>query len=167
MDTRNKKGQMGILVPSILALVIAAFVLVLGLQLLGGFQGATDNYSTTAVNESGGFINQTGYTLARYATFGFHSPAIVTIINATSGAVVPGTDYTLTGNVLTNKTAKLWQTVNITYTYGYGQEAYSASNKSIVGTGSFADFWEIIILAVVISVIIGLLLVVLGSRKVK
>ena len=45
-----------------------------------------------------------------------------------------------------------------------GTEAYSAANETIVGLGTFADFWEIIVLAIVITVVIGLLLVVFGGR---
>jgi len=42
--------------------------------------------------------------------------------------------------------------------------AYNAANKTVVGLGTFADFWEIIVLAIVITVVIGLLLVVFGGR---
>ena len=45
-----------------------------------------------------------------------------------------------------------------------GTEAYDAANNTIVGLGTFADFWEIIVLAIVITVVIGLLLVVFGGR---
>jgi len=40
--------------------------------------------------------------------------------------------------------------------------AYVQTNLTLTGLGTFADFWEIIVLAVVISVVIGLLLVVFG-----
>ena len=42
-------------------------------------------------------------------------------------------------------------------------DAYIAANDTIIGLATFADFWEIIVLAVVISVVIGLLLVVFGG----
>ncbi len=42
-------------------------------------------------------------------------------------------------------------------------EAYAAANKTVVGLGTFADFWEIIVLAIVITVVIGLLLVIFGG----
>jgi len=44
-----------------------------------------------------------------------------------------------------------------------GTDAYTAANDTIVGLATFSDFWEIIVLAVVISVVIGLLLVVFGG----
>jgi len=43
--------------------------------------------------------------------------------------------------------------------------AYNAANDTIAGLATFADFWEIIVLAIVIAVVIGLLLVVFGGRS--
>jgi len=48
-----------------------------------------------------------------------------------------------------------------------GTEAYAAANSTVVGLGTFADFWEIIVLAVVITVVIGLLLLVFGGKKTR
>jgi len=45
-----------------------------------------------------------------------------------------------------------------------GSEAYEAANDTVVGLGTFADFWEIIVLAIVITVVIGLLLVIFGGK---
>ncbi len=45
-----------------------------------------------------------------------------------------------------------------------GTEAYTAANLTVVGLGTFADFWEIIVLAIVITIVIGLLLVIFGGR---
>jgi len=42
---------------------------------------------------------------------------------------------------------------------------YDAINKTIAGLTTFADFWEIIVLAVVIGIVIGLLLVVFGGGR--
>jgi len=44
-----------------------------------------------------------------------------------------------------------------------GSDAFVAANKTIVGLGTFADFWEIIVLAIVITIVIGLLLLVFGG----
>jgi uncharacterized membrane protein len=48
-----------------------------------------------------------------------------------------------------------------------GTEAYDAANLTVVGLGTFADFWEIIVLAIVITVVIGLLLTVFGGRRAR
>ena len=46
-----------------------------------------------------------------------------------------------------------------------GTEAYTAANETIVGMGKFADYWDLIVLAIVITVIISLLLVVFSMRR--
>ena len=46
-----------------------------------------------------------------------------------------------------------------------GTVAYNAANDTLVGLGSFSDFWEIIVLAIVITIVIGLLLVVFGGQR--
>ena len=48
-----------------------------------------------------------------------------------------------------------------------GTEAYTAANETIVGMGEFADYWDLIVLAIVITVVISLLLVVFSLRRVK
>ena len=90
LETKAKKGNLGILVPSILSLILAAAILVFGLVI----------------------------------------------------------------------TEKLRDTTT-------GSDSNTAANKTIEGLGSFADFWEIIVLAVVITIVIGLLLVVFSGRKAK
>ncbi len=45
-----------------------------------------------------------------------------------------------------------------------GSVAWLAANKTVAGLGTFADFWSIIVLAVVIAVVVGLLLVVFSAR---
>jgi len=44
-----------------------------------------------------------------------------------------------------------------------GSDAYQAANETLVGLASFSDFWTIIVLAVVISIVIGLLIAVFGG----
>jgi len=50
-------------------------------------------------------------------------------------------------------------------TQSSGTEAFDAANKTVIGLGTFADFWEIIVLAIVITVVIGLLLLVFGGGR--
>jgi len=48
-----------------------------------------------------------------------------------------------------------------------GTEAYDAANETIVGMGKFADYWDLIVLAIVITVVISLLLVVFSLQRVR
>lgn len=45
-----------------------------------------------------------------------------------------------------------------------GTDAYVSANETLVGLGTFSDFWEIIVLAIVIGVVIAILLAVMGRR---
>jgi len=45
-----------------------------------------------------------------------------------------------------------------------GTEAYNAANDTVVGLGTFGDFWEIIVLAVVAAVVIGILIASFGGK---
>jgi len=87
----DKKGQMNMLVPSILTLVLAAIILVFGLIMLDNLWDETDS----------------------------------------------------------------------------GTEAYLAANETIVGIGDFADYVDLMVLAVVIAIIISLLLMVFSLRRVR
>lgn len=42
--------------------------------------------------------------------------------------------------------------------------AFDNVNDTLAGLATFSDFWEIIVLAIVISIVIGLLLIVFGRR---
>lgn len=46
-----------------------------------------------------------------------------------------------------------------------GSEARDAANDTIVGIGTFADYFDLIVLAVIVAIIIGLLLVVFTLRQ--
>ena len=164
---KDKKGQLAGLGLVIITLVIAAFTLVLGLQLLAGFQTVSDDYDATVTNETGCYLNTTGYTLGKVGVRGFNSPRIITAVNNTNASVLASSAYVLSGNVVYNGTSAFIKDCNITYAYKYGQDAYAASNKSIEGNASFADFWSLIVLAVVISIVIGLILYAFSSKKVR
>lgn len=90
---KQKKGQLAALAPAVIALVIAAVFLILGLVILQELRDTSIVSAGTKVNDS----------------------------------------------------------------------AFAGANLTLVGLATFADFWEIIVLAIVISVVIGLLLVVFGG----
>ena len=98
--------------------VIIAFVIVSTLNDANLLQeGRT---TVTISNEAGGYINDTGYTLASTTLLRYlpESGAIVEIYNATDTVLIAPGNYTLsTDGVLTNTTDVVWTDVNITYTY--------------------------------------------------
>ena len=168
----SKKAQVQSIAPAILALVFAAIVLVFGLiitQALRDNPIVTVGASGTIINESLGF-NASGAGLTQTLSANdFPAGACGTITFARNGSVgneIQSLNWTQAGCVITNLTATYstndWK---VDYPFTRGGEAYIATNKTIAGLATFADFWEIIVLAIVITVVIGLLLVVFGGRS--
>ena len=76
------------------------------------------------------------------------------------------TDYTLSGLTFTISNINYaWNSINASYDYLVDGDAKTNINSTIQGKSTFADFWEIIVLAIVISLIIGLLLIVFSSKR--
>lgn len=80
-------------------------------------------------------------------------------------------DYTLSNNIFTLvNNVYSYNLINVNYDYlisSSSTENNKDINKTLSGISSFSDFWEIIVLAVVISVVIGLLLGVFGGRRIN
>ena len=169
----NEKGQIQALSPAILALVFAAIVLVMGLVILQGVVDTRDATQTaTVANETfpaftDGVATQ---TLGNAAACGFGTidTSSFVLFNAT-GDIEEAltTDYTITSaGVVTNTSATYSiYTGLVSYTYTWGGDVCQPGEDTVAGLGTFADFWEIIVLAVVIMIVIGLLLVVFGGNR--
>ena len=165
----KKKGQVGGLAPAILALVFAGVVLVFGIVMSQGITDSQDGTQTGNVtsNETLVLGTTTGITTEIVSSnqCGYKSWSPTLVLNWTGNETLAATtDYTVNANgSLSNVT---WATeYRVVYTYTWGGEACKAGNLTVVGLGSFADFWEIIILAIVITVVIGLLLVIFGGKS--
>lgn len=106
-------------------LVVAVFVAVLLLAVAIVYQAMDDAYVSyegraytqySATNESGAYINSTGYTLSLTSSCD-QNYSISTIYNASDGVVIASGNYTVSdAGVLTNATATTWSDVNVTYT---------------------------------------------------
>ena len=166
----KKKGQVQSLAPAILALIFAAIVLVFGLVMTQELRDSiTVDQAGSISNETIGIwvgvTNQSLDATARCRATGF---TLVNVWNDTNSVILDTTNYTTyTDGKIINLTNDVWSDSSnkwdVTYTYVWGGEACTAANTTISGLATFADFWEIIILAIVISIVIGLLLVVFGG----
>ena len=173
MRKLSKKGQLSGMSVGILSLVFAAIVLVFGLIMLQELRD-TDvldgALSATVVNETIGVVETSaGQYLDRVTSNCANNFVVYNMANATGGETIPSNNYTVnsvTGEInVVSSSLFNYTSWNASYTYNYGDEACRSANLSIVGLGTFADFWEIIVLAIVITVVIGLLLVVFGGRR--
>ena len=160
------------LTPAILALVFAAIVLVFGLVMTQSVTDTQDAGQTVVVaNETFPAFTGAGVqTLGSASTCGFGSIDTSTFVlfNATGDIEVAlTTDYTITSAGVVTNTSDTYSvhTGLASYTYTWGGEVCTAGEATTEGLGTFADFWEIIVLAIVITIVIGLLLVVFGGRR--
>jgi len=169
---KSRRGQaMG---ATIVALTIAGVFLILGLVMLQAFRDTSavdSSVSGSIVNETLTTVDELGELVVERNTPGFNSFAVTIAINASTGNVIPTTNYTTQADGRINFTGEGdseafnntdW---NVSYTYLHGGNVYRGSNLTVTGLASMSDFWEIIVLAVVISIIIGLLLLTFGGTQ--
>jgi len=80
--------------------------------------------------------------------------------------LVEDTDYLLSTDVFTLINTRLsWDQIIARDDYTLRGSAKQSILDTTTGLGSFADFWEIIVLAIVITVVIGLLLITFGGTN--
>lgn len=168
----EKKGQVQTIAPAILALVFAAIVLVFGLvisQEIRDTDVMTQAVSETIINETLTTVTETGEQLANFGYRGANTFNLTRCINATGGEEIVAANFTWTSATATvscNSCGAFNNTNwNCDYTYLHGDEAYESANDTLIGLATFADFWEIIVLAIVISVVIGILVISLAGRR--
>ena len=165
----SKRGQLGGLSNSIIILVIAAIFLVLGVVILSEMQKTdivSDVLTTTITGEAqtmtGSAVNLDHAGLCQ-------SVCTITTVTNSTGTAINSANYTLVADdcTLVNTTSEFIEAWEVNYTVTHGDTACTSTNDTITGLATFADFWEIIILAIVITIVIGLLLVAFGSRRVR
>lgn len=168
-----KKGQTGGLVTGLIfgiaALVIATIIALTITQTLGTsdiIQDSSTNYQ--ASNETGAYINGTGYTVTKYnaSTSGF---VVVAAYNRTNSyALIPAGNYTITSaGVLQNTSAIIWNNVSVTYTYDQTHNVLEDSSNLMRGnlTGGInnvSDKLPTVLLIAAIVLILGTLAVLVG-----
>jgi len=171
----QKKGQtVNSMGPIMLTLVFAAIVLVFGIiisQSLRDIDTIKSSESASVSNETLTTVsNVTAENVATYATPGFGGLTVSLMYNSTDAILIDSGNYTVYSNGSIVATAlgaqSSFNNTNwlVTYSYTYGGGAYLAANETIVGLGTFANFWEIIVLAIVITIVLGLLIVVFGRQ---
>lgn len=163
----NKRGQLGNLQAIIAVLIIVGVLIGVGLIVLDDFQGRSNTAESSINNETGGFVNETGYQLGAFDVSGFNSPAIVTITNATAGDgnVVP--NFTLSSSaVLTNSTVTTWSSVNVSYTFLRGTSGAAGVNSTIIAFLVIPSLLSLIVLIAMVGVILAIVFNVIPGARV-
>jgi len=160
----------------VMILFIAAFLLVMGLIMMDDIMVDTATDAVTVSNETLTTVTEAGEYVTAISTCGFNGFTVLYMTNASGTAYdIAATNYTVGGEregLITYSGAVNdgynntdW---NISYTYNYGNSAACDSiNNTITGQGSFADYFDLIVLAIVITVIISLMLIGFALRRTK
>lgn len=152
----------------IISVVIVGITLILGIYISStlGTQLDAPNYPVTIINESG-YINSSGYTLSGASALDFGGLSITYLINSTSNGSISAGNYTITNGVIRNATAKVWQTVKITYTYTFtnSTEASEAAVNVTSALSTGTSWISILVVVGFATIILTLLTSGLGSAS--
>ena len=142
----------------IISVVIVGIVLVIGIYITDqiGDVSMDPNTAASVTNETGAYINATGYTLTLSTAEDFASPVLTAIWNTTNDASIALGNATVSSlGVVTNATVTNWNSVYVSYTYTY-TAATSASDAAddIVDALATGTSWISILVVVGFAVII-------------
>ena len=173
---KDKRGMtVGDIYPTMLVISLVAILIAVVLLVLSQFGDtiATDGFAVT--NESGAYLNATGYALGvvNSSTCKFNTPAITQAWNVTDPAapvLLPVGNYTISSaGVLTNATVTEYPTVNVSYTYLSGDGGLACDSLGDISQqiSDFVPWIGIILLIIAAAIVIGILINNLaGGRRV-
>lgn len=165
---KNKKGNAQ-LQGLIISIVVIAIVLAVGLMVLVQFQQAAmvETKTATVVNETGAFLNRTGYLLSKSTSETFSNPAIVSAWNATDDTLIPVANYTLTASSIKNNTNLEYPDVLVTYTYKYYTKSsgYNSTGSIVTALTGIPTWISIIILVAIAGIILAAVLGLFGGKE--
>ena len=170
----NKKGvTLKALLPATLTIVIVGILLGVGLYTLYEVADGVASESITITNET----VRLGTTAVSVATAGdCHARefTMVSLVNATTNATIPATNYTFsTAGLLTgaagddnynNSDAFIIHTYTGTSAAGT-TDACEVIDTSITGTGGFSDWVAVIVVVLAAAVILGIVISSFGKRS--
>jgi hypothetical protein len=173
---KTDKGVAGLTI--LLSIITTLFViglLVMIFSLMGGEMRDATYTSTTVsvINESGAFVNATGYTVDNAGALNGVYTATAVWLNVTGKAwLLPSANYTLsTAGVLTNATKVLnatqWEDANVSYSYIYDAEntATEVMNDTTSGVSSVTDWFPIFIVISAMVVLILLTVIIITAIR--
>ena len=144
---------------AVLAVVLVAVLVIIAIFLFTTLGDTFENKSVTVTNETGAFINSTGYTVDNSGACNFNSFAVTGAFNATDD--LPISLGNITGvsstGVITNATVLNWDDVLLTYNYNWGGEACEATEALSVQFGTYPALIGLVGTIVFLGLVIGVL----------
>ncbi|MFP4018965.1 MAG: hypothetical protein ACLFUH_06925 [Bacteroidales bacterium] len=127
---------------------------------MSSFQETVPTEQVTVTNETGAYINSTGYTVDDADACEFQDFEVTEARDATDGTTISDSEYTTDSDegTITNATATTYDDVNLDYTYDYGGKSCDALGDI---SGDFEDFvpWiGVILLVVAAAIVLGIVI---------
>ena len=164
----RKKGQTGGLITGIVfgvaSLVLAVVIAFIIVSTLSDANLLTAQRTTaTVINESGAYINGTGYQLTGLDTHYIPGGISITIaVNATGGETIPAANYSVSSTgLLTNTTGDVWDT-NTVYSI-YEQSESDLGGNFTSGVDNVSSKIPTVLLIAAVVLILGVLVLLVGA----
>ncbi len=173
----SKKGiqlsqAFGAVLTLVLVAVLVIVAIVIFVSLATSFAGTS---SVTVINETGAFVNITGYTVDDAGACSFGDALATEVWGNVSGTpfVIPAANYTLTSTtgILTNATvvpnATQYNDATISYTYTFGSAACDASESMVTEFSNYTSLIGLVGTIIFLGLVIGILVVAFafGGRR--
>lgn len=171
----GKKGQAVNLVGAgVFTIVFAGILFIMGMIMLNQLYYDQSSTAGSVNNETATAMTTAEKAFTKRGECGFDGVSIKYVTNKTGGEIVSAGNYTLGQlgywKLTAGGAADKYNNydLNVSYTYTYStSEACKATNKSIEGVGKFADYLDLIVLAIVIAVVIALVIGAVAIRRVS
>jgi hypothetical protein len=166
---KSKKGQIAVLQGVIVSIIIIGILIGAAFLMLEEFLGQ-DNFLDTGVtvtNETGGYINETGYTVDSSTVREFQGLSVTAARNSTSGQTILVGNYSVDSStgVITNATTTTWSNVEFDYTYTTVSDSWVGVNDTITALITIPTLLGLIILILIIGIVLAVIFnVIPGSR---
>lgn len=159
----------------VMTLMIAGFLFVVGLMMLDDIYVNMADDAGSVTNETLTSVTESGENVTEATRCGFNSLSITAMNNATgAGEAISSGNYTVNTRTGVIKFAggadTTWNNSNwnVSYTYLFGNSsACESTNKTIVGQGKFGDWVDLIVLAIVITIITSMILIGFAFRRTR
>jgi len=168
----NKKG--GMIIGMIIGIAFLVMSIIIAFIVISNVADVNkDLESVTAgtpvINETGGYLNSSGYTLAQTWKTGFASPVITAMTNNTDDTEIELANASVSSaGLVTNATATEYLDVLISYTYNY-QETSTASANMVSnfteGINNVSNKIPTLLLIMAVVLILGVLVLLWAQYK--
>ncbi len=169
MITKKKGIQLNEAFSAILAVVLVAVLVIIAILLFELLGNTFVNTTANTVNETGAFINATGYIVNNATVCNFNSFAVTSAFNATDNASIALTNITVnsaTGNI-SNATVITFSDVIVSYSYKWGGESCVATEGMVTQFSTYPALVGLVGTIVFLGLVIGILVTafVFGGRR--